>query len=152
VTVEAVYAAEAAAFGGTDLDDDIGAAHLDELLVLLTSGEWWHSCGAPAIDLRRARAGSTTSTASPSQSGCVVIRLAATSSSTLTHELAHALAGVASGHDATFCAAHVDVVSAIAGSVVATRLERAYEEYGVGPGARRWPPPIRVSGPGWVMT
>ena len=152
MTTEAVYAAEDAAFGGTDFDDELGSRRLDELIAGFTGGEWWRSCGVADIELRRARSGSSTSSARSSATGCVVIRLASTTSSTVSHELAHALAGVSCGHEATFRAAHVDVVTALAGAVVGARLRQAYDDHGVPVGRRRWPPPIRVRGPGFVMT
>ena len=152
MTTEAVYAAEDAAFGGTDFDGDLDSRRLDDLVAGITGGEWWRSCGVADIDLRRARSGSSTSSARSSATGCVVIRLASTSSSTVSHELAHALAGVSCGHEATFRAAHVDVVTVLAGAVVGDRLLRAYDDYGVPIGPRRWPPPIRLRGPGFVMT
>ncbi len=60
--------------------------------------------------------------------------------------------GSRSGHDATFRAAHVDVVAMLAGARVAARLEQAYAAHGVPAGRRRWPAPVRLSGPGFVMT
>ena len=151
MTTEAVYAAEDAAFGGTDFDDELDSRRLDDLVGGITNGEWWRSCRVADVELRRARSDSTTSSARSSDNGCVVIRLATTSSSTVSHELAHALAGVRCGHEATFRAAHVDVVTVLAGSVVAARLRQAYEDHGVPVGPRRWPPPIRLRGPGFVM-
>ena len=152
MTTAAVYAAEDAAFGGTDFDDELDSRRLDQLVARIIGGDWWRSCGVPDVELRRARSGSNTSSARSPAGGCVVIRLARTSSSTVSHELAHALAGVTCGHSATFRAAHVDVVTVLADAVVAARLEQAYDDHGVPIGPRRWPPPIRVSGPGFVMT
>jgi hypothetical protein len=81
------------------------------------------------------------------------VRLAAgqRTSGTLTHELAHALAGVAAGHDATFRAAHVDVVALVAGSEVSTDLARAYAAAGLAVGERRWPAPVRATGNGFAI-
>lgn len=151
MTTEAVYAAEEMAFGGIEFDDDLGA-RAGDLVAEMTAGDWWRSCRVPVVELRRARAGSATSSARSSTAGCVIIRLARTSLSTVSHELAHALAGIGRGHDATFRAAHVDIVAVLAGAVVAARLEQAYDDHGVPAGARRWPPPVRLSGPGFVMT
>ncbi len=63
MTTEAVYAAEDAAFGGTDFDDELDSRRLDELVAGITGGEWWRSCGVADIELRRARSGSSTSSA-----------------------------------------------------------------------------------------
>ena len=70
---------------------------------------------------------------------------------TLTHELAHALAGVAAGHDDAFRAAHIDVVAFLAGADAAGHLARAYAVAGLSIGDRRWPTPIRVSGEGFAI-
>jgi hypothetical protein len=152
VTTEAVYAAEEAAFGGTDLDEELDGRRLAEVLATVIGGDWWQSCGVAAIHVRRARADANTSSAHSPAGGCVVIRLARTSTSTVSHELAHALAGVESGHSGTFRAAHVDVLTALAGAVAADRLEQAYDDHGVPIGERRWDRPVRLRGPGFVMT
>ena len=70
---------------------------------------------------------------------------------TLTHELAHALAGVAAGHDERFRAAHVDVVAFLAGAGAADDLARAYAAAGLTVGDRRWPSPVRGVGDGFAI-
>jgi hypothetical protein len=152
VTTEAVYAAEEAAFGGTDFDEELDGRGLQRVLATITSGDWWQACGAPEVHLRRARAGANTSSAHSPAAGCVVIRLARTSASTVSHELAHALAGVGCGHSALFRAAHVDVVTVLAGTTAADRLAQAYVDHDVPIGGRRWERPVRLQGPGFVMT
>jgi hypothetical protein len=151
----AVYAAEEAAFGGTDLD---GARSLDELVAAgtaLVTGPWWRTAGGPDVRFAAARRDAASSSARVERAvrGSVEIRLAAgqRTTATLGHELAHALAGVARGHDATFRAAHVDVCALLGGGRAASMLAAAYAEGGVAPGARRWPSPVRVIGDGFVV-
>jgi len=71
---------------------------------------------------------------------------------TAAHELAHALAGVGCGHDATFRRAHLDVVELITnldrssgrGMVHVDQLKQAYGAVGLAVGKREWPqPPTR---------
>jgi hypothetical protein len=152
LSTAAVYAAEEAAFGGTDLDDELDDRRLTEMLVTITGGAWWQSCGVPEVHVRRARADADTSSARGPGGGRVVIRLARTSPSTVSHELAHALAGLDCGHSGTFRAAHVDIVTVLAGTVAADHLARAYDAHGVPIGERRWERPVRLRGPGFVMT
>jgi hypothetical protein len=147
---EAVYAAEERAFGGTYLDD---VEQLDDLRAIgsaLTSSDWWRSARGPTVAIEPTRAGSS----SARRGGdAVVIRLAAAHQTrgTLGHELAHALAGVDHGHDATFRVAHADVVAMIAGAAAAAALTSAYAELGVPPSRRPWPPPVRATGDGFVL-
>jgi hypothetical protein len=70
---------------------------------------------------------------------------------TVAHELAHALAGVDHGHDESFRAAYVDVVAVLAGTGPATALAEAFAAMGIAGGARRWPPPHRAAGDGFVV-
>ena len=70
---------------------------------------------------------------------------------TLTHELAHALAGVTAGHDGWFRAAHIDVVALLAGAGAADDLARAYAAAGLTIGDRRWPSPVRGVGDGFAI-
>jgi hypothetical protein len=147
-----VYAAEDQAFGGTDLDDP---EHLDRLRAVaatLAVTEWWRSARGPTVAVEPARSDAGSSSARR-QGDKVLIRLAAAhqTRATLGHELAHALAGVHHGHDATFRAAHVDVLAMIAGATAATALTSAYAELGVPPGRRPWTPPVRAAGDGFVL-
>lgn len=150
---EAAYAAEEAAFGGTDVDAPQAFADLVELAAGVVAGSWWQACGGPPVELVTARAGAASSSARPSNRRGVLVRLAAgqLTAVTVAHELAHALAGVASGHDERFRAAHVDVVAVLAGQPLADDLRRCYVDHGVPAGARAWPLPHRVSGPGFVI-
>ena len=147
---EATYAAEEEAFGGTELDADTALDALVALATTVTAGEWWRACGAPAVRVEGAAARS--SSARP-RGAEVVVRLASgqRTPGTLSHELAHAFAGVLAGHDASFRAAHVDVVALLAGADAAGDLARSYGVAGLAIGDRRWPIPIRVSGDGFAI-
>jgi len=150
---EAAYAAEEAAFGGTDFDAQRAFAELVAMASSLTTGSWWQACAGPPVELDRARAGAASSSARPSNRQRVLVRLAAgqLSAVTVAHELGHALAGVSGGHGERFRAAHVDVVAVLAGRTLAEALRRCYADHGVPPGPRAWPPPHRISGPGFVI-
>ncbi|HEU4842077.1 MAG TPA: hypothetical protein VFT09_11560 [Ilumatobacteraceae bacterium] len=152
----AAYAAEEAAVGGTELD---AGRPLDELVALadrLTAGEWWRAAGGPDVTVTAARAGACSSTARgrgrPGPPD-VAVHLAAGQHTvaTLAHELAHALAGIGHGHDATFRVAHVDVAALLGGRSAADRLGAAYGELGVPVGRRRWPSPVWVTGIGFEV-
>jgi hypothetical protein len=149
---EAVYAAEDQAFGGTDLEDVAPFDELCAVAAIVTATDWWRSTLAPAVAIEPARSDAGSSSARV-DGDAVVIRLAAAhrTRATLGHELAHALAGVHHGHDATFRAAHVDVVAMIAGASAAAALASAYGELGVPPAPRRWAPPVRAAGDGFVL-
>jgi hypothetical protein len=147
---EAAYAAEDRAFGGTDLDVVEPLDGLVAIAAALTDTDWWRSAAGPPVVLGPARAQSSSARR---DGGAVVIRLADAqrTRATLAHELAHALAGVDHGHDATFRAAHIDVVAMLAGAAAATTLAAAYTDLGVPARRRRWPRPERVRGDGFVV-
>jgi hypothetical protein len=148
----ATYAAEEDAFGGTDLDAESSLEALVAMATAITAGEWWGACGAPAVRVEAASAAAHSSS-TRSTGPVVLVRLAGGQHTpgTLTHELAHALAGVAAGHDGVFRAAHVDVVALLAGAGAAADLVRAYASAGLEVGDRRWPSPVRVMGDGFAI-
>lgn len=143
----AVYAAELAAFDGTDLEDVVPLAVLAERARLVTGSEWWPG---PALDVRPARRDARSSTTRCDGAGATV-RIAAGQSTvaTLAHELAHALAGAARGHDAVFRQAYLDVVVAVTNAVSTDRrrhlhadqLADAFRAAGLAVAGRNWPPP-----------
>lgn len=111
----AVYAAELAAFDGTDLELVIGFQRVAARLQAVTSGTWWPG---PHVDVRRARVdaqSSSTRCAIDDIRGRATIRLADSQSTMATgaHELAHALAGIALGHGGVFRSAYLDVIAVI---------------------------------------
>lgn len=148
-----MYAAEEAAFGGTDLDV---AASLDALATVtarIVGGDWWKSCSGPAVELVAAAAGVTSSSARSVAGERIVVRLTSDqlTLATLTHELAHAFAGTEHGHDSRFRAALVDLTAVVAGADLALALADRYVDFGVSAGDRAWPPPIRARGPGFII-
>ena len=149
---EAVYAAEQAAFGGTDLEDQMPLDQLRVRATTVVDGDWWARAGGPPVDIVAARIDARSSTAR----GCgraAVIRLADAQLdiATMAHELAHVLAGIDRGHDERFRSAHVDVVAVVAGSRAAAALAASYRAFGLMVGLRPWPPPVRGVGDSFVI-
>jgi hypothetical protein len=149
-----VYAAELAAFEGTDLEQ---LRRFDELAALadeIVAGEWW---AGPPVRLARARVDASSSSTRCAERNGATIRLARgqMTVATLAHELAHALAGSAAGHDAVFRIAYADVVAVITNLASTDRrrdlhvhqLLEAFTAAGLPVGARRWPaPPAATTG------
>ena len=136
-----VYAAELAAYEGTDLEE---VAAFDELVALadrVMSEAWWP---AGRVPVRRARSDARSS--ATRHTARAVIHLAAPqmTSATVIHELAHVLAGVAAGHGELFRRAHVDLASFAFGSERGRWLAAAYAGAGLSLGTRRWPEPPLV--------
>jgi hypothetical protein len=139
----AVYAAEIAAFEGTSYESVTSFDRLLDLGRLVTASSWWPHGD---IELVRARADATSSSARQRGARAPVIRLAAPqmTPATVLHELAHVLAGIAQGHGEVFRRAHVDLVGYALGEEPATWLVDAYHGMGLEPGPRCWlAPPIR---------
>jgi hypothetical protein len=148
-----VYAAEAAAFAGTDIETvrpfDVIAAVIDQV----TSGEWWPG---PSVRVVRARRDAGSSSAGVRDGSVTVIRLAAeqTTIATAAHELAHALAGPDAGHSSVFVAAYLDLVSVVTNldsrdrrhDLHVEQLRSAVTDAGLVVGPRRWPPPPEAAG------
>lgn len=70
---------------------------------------------------------------------------------TVAHELAHALAGVASGHGAFYRSAHVDVTSVVVGADAAGALADSFDRFGLDIAPRRWPAPWLAEGDDFVV-
>jgi hypothetical protein len=145
-------AAEEMAFGGTDLDDLLGREVAERRIAQLTAGPWWRSCGPTVI--ASAPRGGMRSSRTLDRPGHVGIQLSdeQLNLATVAHELAHALAGIEHGHDATFRAAFVDVVAVLAGAASASMLGEAFDTMRAPAGNRQWPPPHRAVGDGFVVT
>jgi hypothetical protein len=150
----ALYAAELAAFDGTDLEVVVDVGCLAALADQLVAGEWWPG---PAVVVRPARSDARSSTTRCTTTGTTV-RVAAGQATiaTTAHELAHALAGVAAGHDGTFRAAYLDVISVITnldptdrrGRLHVEQLRRSFVADGLDVSPRGWPePPSAIAGP-----
>ena len=150
-----VYAAELAAFDGTDLETVVGIVAVAEAIRSVVRSDWWPR-GGIAVREMRSDARSSVTRCSSDDGTVLDIGIARPQATIATgaHELAHALAGVAHGHDAVFRRAHVDVVQAITnldrlsgrGVVHVEQLERAYAAAGLVVGERTWPTPPRPGG------
>ena len=146
-----VYAAEEAAFGGTTLDSVTRFEHLERLALQVMSLPWWPG---PVVPVVTARVDARSSCARSTADG-VEIRLAPPQQTpvTLTHELAHVLAGLTVGHGPTFRRAHIDIVTSVLGAEAGRWLLDAYRSCGLSiPPAERptEPEPLlepRVVGP-----
>lgn len=150
----ALYAAELAAFDGTDLEVVVDVDRLAALADQLMAGEWWPG---PVVAVRPARSDARSSTTRCAAAGAT-IRLAAGQATiaTTAHELAHALAGVGAGHDGRFRAAYLDVIAVITnldptdrrGQLHVEQLRRSFAAHGLDVSPRGWrEPPSAISGP-----
>ena len=150
-----VYAAELAAFDGTDLEAVVGIDAVAEAVRSVARADWWPH-GDIAVREMRADARSSVTRCSSDDGSVVDIGIARPQATIATgaHELAHALAGVAHGHDAVFRRAHLDVVQAITnldrlrgrGAVHVEQLVHAYAAAGLVVGERTWTPPPTSGG------
>jgi putative metallohydrolase (TIGR04338 family) len=136
----AVYAAEIAAFEATSYEQVTHLASLQELAAGVMALHWWT---AGPISVLAARHGAESSATYQRAGAPPVVRLARPqmTPATLVHELAHALAGVGTGHGPAFRRAHVDLVEHAFGAEPARWLLDGYLAMGVELGGRTWPPP-----------
>lgn len=150
----AVYAAELAAFDGTDLEVVVGVERLAAVADRLTAGEWWPG---PMVVVRSARSDARSSTTRCAATGAT-IRVAESQATVATaaHELAHALAGAGAGHDGRFRAAYLDVIAVLTnldpterrGAIHVDQLRTAFAAGGLDVADRGWPaPPPAIAGP-----
>jgi hypothetical protein len=148
-----VYAAEAAAFDGTDLELGRSFDEVSSLIAAVVEGPWWP--GAP-VRVVPARRDAASSSAREGADASTIIRLAAgqTTIATAAHELAHALAGPGAGHSSVFLAAYLDVVAVVTNLDSRDRRHRLHVDQlhgalaaaGLVVGARAWPAPPEASG------
>jgi hypothetical protein len=148
-----VYAAEVAAFDGTDLELVRSLDEVSSLIAAVVEGPWWP--GSP-VRVLAARRDAASSSARERADASTVIRLAAgqTTIATAAHELAHALAGPAEGHSPIFLAAYLDVVAVVTNLDSRDRRHRLHVDQlrdalvaaGLATGPRAWPPPPEASG------
>lgn len=146
---EALYAAELAAFDGTSLEAETRLADLVALAEQVTTAPWWPAGPIAVVTARRdARSSSTRQWGSAAPT----IRLAAGQLTpvTVVHELAHALAGVSSGHGPLFRRAYLDVAAFALGPEPARWLREQFDIGRLAVGERAWPapPPKSTGGPG----
>ena len=143
-----VYAAEAAAFDGTDLETIRTFADVSAVITAIVEGVWWP--GQP-VRVVPARSDARASTARRAADAGTVIRLAAEqlTIATAAHELAHALAGPRAGHSPLFLAAYLDVVAVMTNldsrdrrhELHVRQLREALDAVGLVAGRRTWPAP-----------
>lgn len=148
-----VYAAEAAAFDGTDLELVRSFDEVASVIAAVVERSWWPGTPVSVIAARRDAASSS---AREKADASTVIRLAAeqTTIATAAHELAHALAGPGEGHSPVFLAAYLDVVAVVTNLDTSDRrhglhvdqLRDALGGAGLVVGTRTWPPPPEASG------
>lgn len=148
-----VYAAEAAAFDGTDLELVRSFDEVSSVIEAVVEGPWWPGTRVRVVAARR---DAVSSSARERADASTVIRLAAdqTTIATAAHELAHALAGPAVGHSPTFLAAYLDVVAVVTNldsrdrrhGLHVGQLRDSLVAAGLVVGARTWPPPPEAAG------
>lgn len=150
-----MYAAELAAFDGTDLEALRTLEEIRDLVAAVVEGPWWPG---PSVVVRPARSDAGSSSARSRSSGDdVIVRIAATQAThaTAAHELAHALAGPDAGHDARFRCAYLDVVLVMTnlepgrrrGLLHQRQLSEAFAAHGLDVGERTWPAADDAAGP-----
>jgi hypothetical protein len=160
----AVYAAEVAAFAGTDLEDVLAVEAIVDLGARLIASRWWPG---PRVVVRPARADASSSHCTW-RDGATTITIASPQATvaTLAHELAHALAGVPAGHGPAFRRALLDVVATVTnlasldiapvaeapdlgrrGVLHVDQLAAGFVAAGLEVGDRTWPAPPDVAGP-----
>jgi len=149
----AVYAAEQAAFDGTDLESVRPVEGVVAAIDAVTSGAWWPG---PRVEVTSTRRDARSSSARLVDDSATEIRLSREQMTVATaaHELAHALAGPAAGHGAVYRAAYLDVVAVMTNIDSVDRrhhlhveqLAEAFRDAGLSVGERRWPPPPESTG------
>ncbi|MEM1333260.1 MAG: hypothetical protein AAGG08_07360 [Actinomycetota bacterium] len=142
-----VYAAEAAAFEGTDLEQVRPIEQILDLVRMVASGQWWPGPGVVAVGMRA----DASSSCARAVEGHVEIRIARTQATwaTAAHELAHAVAGVSAGHGPTYRRAMLDVVDVVTNTAIGDRRGRvhtdqltdAYRAHDLDVGERAWAAP-----------
>jgi hypothetical protein len=158
---EALYAAELAAFDGTDLEQVQPFAAITAVLQQVVDGAWWP---AGSVEVRRTRAdagSSSTRCAATAVGTRATISLAAPQMTVATaaHELAHVLAGPARGHDAMYRRAYLDTVRVMTNidptdrrmGLHVEQLSSAFAAAGLAVGERWWPAPAEGTGSAFAL-
>jgi hypothetical protein len=143
-----VYAAELAAYEGTELETVVEFDALVTLAERVMSDAWWPE---ERVQLRRARSDARSSTTRHTSRTAIHLAAPQMTPATLIHELAHVLAGVDAGHGARFRRAHVDLASLAFGSDRGQWLEAAYASAGLVLGRRAWAAPVSAQPAGDAM-
>jgi hypothetical protein len=136
-----VYAAELAAFEGTELEAVVAFDDLVAIADRVMSDAWW---SRGRVVIRRSRSDARSSTTRHTSRTAIHLAIPQMTPATLIHELGHVLAGVDAGHGELFRRAHVDVASFAFGADRGSWLAVAYESAGLTLGTRRWPQPVPV--------
>lgn len=157
----ALYAAELAAFDGTDLEQVQSFAKIQSILQRVLAGSWWP---AGHVEVRRARsdAASSSTRCAPGRAGTgATISLAAPqlTVATAAHELAHVLAGPAHGHDPVYRRAYLDVVRVMTNvdptdrrmGLHVEQLGAAFASASLAVGERTWPGPAEGIGGAFAL-
>jgi len=147
-----VYAAEEAAFAGTLAEEPLSWAELEQLAADLLGALRRTGVDPGPVRLRRARRDAAHSSARAGEDRAGEIRFAPghEAPATLTHELAHLVAGPAAGHGPRFRAAHLAVAGLGLGARGAEILAGEYARARL-PVATRHPWPAVVPLPGWGL-
>jgi hypothetical protein len=150
-----VYAAEMAAFDGTDLERVVGVEEVRQVITATLAGEWWPG-GAVEVRAARSDAMSSATHCALDEGSTATIAIAGPQATIATgaHELAHALAGVARGHDAIYRRACLDVVQVMTNvdrlhgraMLHVDQLSDAYAAVGLDVGERAWRAPPSAGG------
>ena len=157
----AVYAAELAAFDGTDLETVRPFEEIAGLLRRVVDGPWWPG-GVVAVERARSDAVSSATRCTIDDGGVrSTIRLSQSQMTVATaaHELAHALAGARRGHDSVYRCAYLDVIRVITNldstdrrhDVHVAQLEQAFAAARLGVGVRAWPAPPEAIGSAFAL-
>lgn len=156
----ALYAAELAAFDGTDLEDVRPFVQVRSLIGAVVADSWWPGGG---VDVRAARsdAHSSSTRCASSGGGPGTIRLAASQMTiaTAAHELAHVLAGAADGHGALYRRAYLDVVRVMTNidstdrrlDLHVDQLTASFRAARLPVAERRWPAPPPGTGSAFAL-
>ncbi len=158
---EALYAAELAAFDGTDLEQVQPFATIQAVLQQVVDGDWWPAGG---VEVRRARsdAGASSTRCTSSEVGTqATISLSAPQMTiaTAAHELAHVLAGPHRGHGAVYRRAYLDTVRVMTNldptdrrmGLHVEQLSSALVAAGLDVGERSWPAPADGTGSAFAL-
>ncbi|MFK7917492.1 MAG: hypothetical protein AB8G14_05405 [Ilumatobacter sp.] len=150
-----VYAAEIAAFDGTDLERVIDVDRVIRLIEQVIASDWWPNV---AVEVRAARvdaqSSSTRCGSDPASGSTIFLARSQATVATAAHELAHALAGVRNGHGRLYRRAFLDVVQVITnidrvdarGMLHVAQLSDAFGAAGLTVGEREWSAPPSVGG------
>ena len=135
-----VYAAESAAFEGTSIEMVASFDSLVGVARRVTEAIWWPVPGVVIVE-SRGDARSSTTTWRTGQMPTIKLARPQRTLATLSHELAHVLAGSSAGHGPDFRRAHLDVTAAAIGADGAGWLADAFAAFGLPVGQRSWPEP-----------